>query len=111
LECDGLANNNNTHGLAWHWKQTDCRYYTLPGSKKQISLFDDQGNCIRGSDNRDFVEHAPASIKLSGEINGPVAVVKPELNVARVCSEYLQYYERSVVLFVIKTRLTRYRLP
>jgi hypothetical protein len=21
------------HGSAWHWKQTDCWYYTLPGTK------------------------------------------------------------------------------
>lgn len=86
----------NTHGSAWHWKQTDCWDYTLPGTKKRISLFDDQGNRIRGSDNRDVAEHALARIKLSGEMNGSVAVVEPGWNLARVCSEYLQYCDRSV---------------
>ncbi|HUQ68396.1 MAG TPA: hypothetical protein VM165_02665 [Planctomycetaceae bacterium] len=29
------------HGSAWHWKQTDCWYYTLPGTKQRVSLLDE----------------------------------------------------------------------
>ncbi len=29
------------HGSAWHWKQTDCWYYTRPGTKKRVPLFPD----------------------------------------------------------------------
>ena len=29
------------HGSAWHWKQTDCWYYTEPGTKKRMPLVDD----------------------------------------------------------------------
>jgi integrase len=85
----------NAHGSAWHWKQTDCWYYTLPGTKKRVPLLDDRGERIRGTENRDVAEHALARVKLSGEMNGAVGV-EPERNVARVCSEYLQYCERSV---------------
>jgi hypothetical protein len=27
------------HGSAWHWQQTDCWYYTLPGTKNHLPLF------------------------------------------------------------------------
>jgi hypothetical protein len=30
-----------SHGSAWHWKQTDTWYYTLLGTKKRIALFDE----------------------------------------------------------------------
>ncbi len=40
------------HGLAWHWKQTDCWYYTLPGTKKRLPLFDEDGQRIRGKENK-----------------------------------------------------------
>ena len=33
-----------SHGSTWHWKQTDCWYYTEPGTKKRIALFDERGN-------------------------------------------------------------------
>jgi hypothetical protein len=38
------------HGSAWHRKQTDCWYYTPPGTKKREALFDDDGERIRGKD-------------------------------------------------------------
>src|SRR5688572_25540729 len=41
-----------SHGSAWHWKQTDGWYYTLPGTKKRIALFDEDGRRIRGLENR-----------------------------------------------------------
>ena len=34
------------HGSAWHWKQTDCWYYTLPGTKKRTPLFDENGESL-----------------------------------------------------------------
>src|SRR5689334_8444291 len=36
-----------SHGSAWHWQQTDSWYYTLPGAKKRVPLFDEDGNRIR----------------------------------------------------------------
>ena len=41
-----------SHGSAWRWKQTDTWYYTLPGTKKRIPLFDEDGNRIRGVENK-----------------------------------------------------------
>ena len=51
----------NPQGSAWHWKQTDCWYYTLPGTKKRMPLFDEDGERIRGTDNQESAEHALAS--------------------------------------------------
>jgi len=50
----------NAHGSAWHWKQTDCWYYTLPGTKKRVALFDDNGERIRGREKQEIAEHALA---------------------------------------------------
>ena len=85
----------NAHGSAWHWKQTDCWYYTLPGTKKRIPLFDEAGNRIRGLGNEAVAEQALARAKLSGEMNGVAPVPEQNWIVARVCSDYLQHCERS----------------
>jgi len=85
------------HGSAWHWIQTDCWYYTLPGTKKRIPLFDDEGQRIRGKENQQAAERAFAQAKLAnarGADGGSPA--DEEWLVARVCSEYIQYCERSV---------------
>lgn len=86
----------NPHGSAWHWKQTDCWYYTLPGSKKRMPLFDEEGSRIRGLKNEGLAEHALARAKLSGEMQSGGAAAEQDWVVARVCSEYLQYCERSL---------------
>ena len=49
-----------SHGSAWHWKQTDCWYYTLPGAKKRVPLFDEEGERIRGKENKEAAELALA---------------------------------------------------
>jgi len=85
----------NPHGSAWHWKQTDCWYYTLPGTKKRVALFDENGGRIRGRANQDAAGYALARAKLSGEMQGTTPVADQAWIVARVCSEYLQYCERS----------------
>ena len=41
-----------SHGSAWHWIQTDCWYYTMPETKKRVGLFDEQGERIRGRENK-----------------------------------------------------------
>ena len=55
------------HGCAWHWKQTDCWYYTMPGTKKRMPLFDDSGQRIRGKKNQEAAETALAKAKVSSE--------------------------------------------
>lgn len=86
-----------SHGSAWHWKQTDCWYYTLPGARKRVSLLDEDGQRIRGKENKEAAEIALAREKLTWE--GEAGVLPSsggEWIVARVCSEYLQYCERGV---------------
>lgn len=85
-----------SHGSAWHWTQTDCWYYTMPGAKKRMPLFDKQGQRIRGKENKEAAEIALARAKLSWEGNAADASRGGEWLVARVCSEYLQYCERGV---------------
>ena len=36
------------HGAAWHWRQTDCWYCTVPGTKERVPLFHETGKRIRG---------------------------------------------------------------
>ena len=83
-----------SHGSAWHWKQTGCWYYTMPGTKKRVPLFDEEGQRIRGESNKEAAELALAKEKLSWEDDAPGGN-GPWL-VARVCSEYIQYCERGV---------------
>ncbi|MDB5345912.1 MAG: hypothetical protein JWP89_4289 [Schlesneria sp.] len=54
-----------SHGSAWHWIQTDCWYFTQPGSKKRVALFDEHGERIRGKGNKVAAEVALAREKLS----------------------------------------------
>lgn len=83
-----------SHGAAWHWKQTDAWYYTMPGTKKRISLFDDQGERIRGNDSKEAAEIALAKAKLTWGDDG--AIDSGPWIVARVCSDYIQYCERGL---------------
>ena len=86
-----------SHGSAWHWKQTDCWYATLPGAKKRVPLWDEAGNRIRGKENREAAAIALARQRLKWELSdsAPGGVTAPnEWIVARVCSDYLQDCER-----------------
>jgi hypothetical protein len=86
-----------SHGSAWHWKQTDSWYYTLPGCKKRVPLFDEDGNRIRGLDNKKAAQLALARVKLGRGWSPEAPPASPdEWIVAKVCSEYLQYCERGV---------------
>lgn len=86
----------NSHGSAWHWSQTDCWYFTLPGTKRRVPLFDENGQRLRGAENRESAEQALARVRLSDEPNGHAGATAQDWIVARVCSDYLQYCERSV---------------
>jgi hypothetical protein len=84
------------HGSAWHWKQTDTWYYTLPGTKKRIALFDEQGERIKGLAKKLEAEQALAKVKIGLADNGPGFTPEGDWIVARVCSDYIQYCERGV---------------
>ena len=55
------------HGSAWHWKQTDSWYYTESGTKKRVPMFDEDGQRIRGKENKEAARLASARIKGSSE--------------------------------------------
>ena len=82
-------------GSAWYWRQTNCWYYTTPGTKKRVPLVDEDGKRIRGQGNRKAAELALARVKLAGRWR-PTAEPAGETEwvVAKVCSEYLQYCKR-----------------
>lgn len=86
-----------SHGSAWHWKQTDCWYCTLPGTKKRIPLLDEDGQRIRGEDNQMAADMALARLKIAGDEGFEAALNgQGEWLVARVASEYIQYCERGL---------------
>ena len=60
-----MARRRQGHGSAWHWKQTHCWYYTLPGTKRRVGLFDENGNRIRGLENSQAAERALALAKVA----------------------------------------------
>ena len=84
-------------GSAWHWRQTDCWYYTAPGTNKRVPLVDENGNRIRGKNNRQAAELALARVKVAGQWRPAAEPAKEgEWLVARICSEYVQYCDRGV---------------
>jgi integrase len=87
-----------SHGSAWHWKQTDTWYYTRPGTKQRVPLFDEDGNRIRGAENKKTAQLALARVRVAEEWQStPEPATPPETwLVAKVCSEYLQYCTRGV---------------
>jgi hypothetical protein len=93
------ANAKGAATAAWfrrHWKQTDAWYYTLPGTKKRMALFDERGERIKGLAKKLAAEQALAKIKVGIADNGPGFTPEAEWIVARVCSDYIQYCERGV---------------
>ena len=84
-------------GSAWHWRQTDCWYYTPPGTKHRVALRDVEGQRIRGPEHRKAAEQALARLKLAGRWR-PAAepTAEGQWVVAQVCAEYLQYCQRGV---------------
>lgn len=85
------------HGSAWHWKQTDCWYCTQPGSKRRLPLFDEEGQRIRGKGSKEAAELALARVKVANEVDSTVMpAASQDWQVARVCSQYIQYCERGV---------------
>lgn len=83
------------HGSAWHWKQTDSWYYTEPGTKKRIPLFDETGERIRGKEGKEVASVALARIKVADELNTPASAPSNEWTVAKVCDVYLADLHRS----------------
>ena len=85
-----------SHGSAWHWKQTDCWYYTQPGTRKRIPLFDEDGNRIRGLKGNEAADLALAKERLAREVDSTGTVSGGILLVVQACSDYLQYCERGL---------------
>lgn len=91
------------HGSAWYWKQTNCWYFTPPGTKERAALLDENGKRIRGAENKQAAGLALARVRLKRGLTAPsamptltVAVPADAWSVARVCSEYLVHCERTV---------------
>jgi hypothetical protein len=80
------------HGQAWHWKQTDCWYYTPPGTKRRVRLFDEDGKPIRGKGSDAAADLALARLKAAGRWRPAAETAREgEWLVAEVCSKYIGY--------------------
>ncbi len=86
------------HGSAWHWKQTDCWYYTEPGTRKRVPLFDEQGERVRGKENKEAARLAFARVKLVDELSPQPTTSSCEWTVAKVCEIYLADLHQSATL-------------
>ena len=84
-----------SRGKAWHWRQTDCWYYTPPGTKRRARLLDEDRRPIRGKENRQAAELALARVKVAGDWR-PTAEHAEEDSwlVAKVCGRYIEYCEQ-----------------
>jgi integrase len=84
-----------SRGNAWHWRQTDCWYYTPLGTKRRVRLLDEDNRPIRGKDNLHVAELALARVKASGNWRPTVeAESKDPWLVAKVCSRYIEHCEQ-----------------
>ena len=76
-------------GSAWHWNQTNAWHYTLPGSKRRIPLYDDDGRRIKRGRKQEASRLALSRIRIADD--GDVAAVSPSTPenwiVAKVCSD------------------------
>lgn len=84
-----------SRGNAWHWRQTDCWYYTPPSTKRRVRLTDEDGLPIRGREQRRLAELALARVKSSGNWR-PTVEEKNETPwlVAAVCSRFIEHCGR-----------------
>jgi len=102
--ADHKTQRRQRHGSAWYWKQTDCWYFTPPGTKRREPLKDESGKHVRGADNKQAARLALARIRLKQGLGPETETpVMPETtieawSVARVCSEYLGHCERAVAV-------------
>jgi hypothetical protein len=78
-------------GAAWYWKQTDCRCYTLPGTKKRIGLFDEEGQRIRPSRRGATAATEACLAKLSPEQRAAARWHRTDVSAGypQVCAEWL----------------------
>ena len=103
MVADNKTQRRQRHGSAWYWKQTDCWYYTPPGTKRREPLRDETGKHVRGTENKQAARLALARARLKRGLapvtETPVipATTTEVWSVARVCSEYLVHCERAVV--------------
>jgi integrase len=102
IVADNKTQRRQRHGSAWYWKQTDCWYFTPPGTKRREPLRDENGKHVRGAENKQAARLALARIRLKQGLTSvsetPVvpATTTEVWSVARVCSDYLGHCERAV---------------
>jgi len=68
----------------------------MPGTRKRIPLFDENGQRIRGRGNQEAAETAMAKATVANETAPAGTPRRDQWLVAKVCSEYLQYCDRGV---------------
>ena len=97
-----IRKRRRPRGSAWHWKQTDCWYYTPPGTTRRVPLVDEDGHRVRGPESRKAAELALARVKLAGEWRPTAAPAgEGEWVVAQVSSKFIQSCERRLARGVV----------
>ena len=94
MNADTVSRRRHSRGKAWHWRQTDCWYYTPPGTKRRVRL-QEEGRPIRGKENRQAAELALARVKVAGNWRPAAEHVEEEpWLVAKICSRYIEHCEQ-----------------
>ena len=86
------SRQRRSRGRAWYWQQTDSWYFTPPGTKKRVRLFDKTGRPVRGKENAQQAELALAQVKADGNwLPTPDQKDSGAPQVAKVCSRFIEH--------------------
>jgi hypothetical protein len=102
------SNNSNrqrrSRGKAWYWKQTDSWFFTPPGTKRRVRLFNEAGRAIRGKENGPAAELALARVKAAGNwCPTSERITDEQWLVAKICSRYIEYCQQREAQGTIRT--------
>jgi integrase len=86
-----------SQGSAWFWQQTNTWYFTEPGTRKRVPLYDAAGQRIRGREQQAQADEALAKLQTPRLTRqNPQLTLAQQWTVQRVCDTYLQYCAKSV---------------
>ncbi len=95
MSTPSQSRRRRSRGSAWFWRQTDSWYYTPPGTKRRVRLRDEDGQPIRGENNRAVADLALARVKVSGDWKPQVQSDEVgQWLVAKVASQFVEYCQQ-----------------
>ncbi|MCA9069046.1 MAG: site-specific integrase [Planctomycetaceae bacterium] len=104
MTSNNSGRQRRSRGKAWYWKQTDSWFFTPPGTKRRVRLFDEAGRPIRGKANGAAADLALARVKAAGNWRPSVEQVnQDQWLVAKMCSHYIDDCQQRAAQGTIRT--------